>query len=283
MERILDGMNPRVKGKQASPCRLKLVDRIGPNRSPLNFLAKKTQRDRMVLLGNLAAVFAHEVANPLTGLSASLQFALNDLRQIKLDRTERTTVDLPIIQRTLQGALREVDRLVALLNEFRSAVPAQPLDLEPSDLERVIREILFLEGPVYQDLGITMTVDCAADLPAVGVDGGKFKQAILNLCKNAVEAMDGGGVLTLKAYGADGAVVLEISDTGCGVPDDIAAFELFQTTKIAGTGLGLPIVRQIVSAHGGTVDYSSDGARTTFTIRLPALTEAFAFAPVEGE
>lgn len=272
MEQILNAMIPRVKGNRRSAGRLKLVHRSDQIRSPRSFLEKKTQRERMVLLGNLAAVFAHEVANPLTGLSASLQFALNDLGKIKLDRTPRTTVDLPIIQQTLQGALREVDRLVELLKEFRSAVPAQPLRLEPADLERLIRETLDLEGQVYQDLGITMTVDCAADLPAVGVDAGKMKQAILNLCKNAVEAMGEGGALALKAYEADGTVVLEISDTGCGIPDDIDVFDLFKTTKATGSGLGLPIVQQIVSAHRGTVDYSSDGARTTFTIRLPAST-----------
>jgi signal transduction histidine kinase len=97
------------------------------------------------------------------------------------------------------------------------------------------------------------------------------KQVILNLCKNAVEAMPEGGSLTLKGYlsGAD-TIVVEVSDTGIGIPEGMDIFEIFRTTKPDGTGLGLPLVSQIVSAHRGTVDYFSEpGKGTTFKLTLP--------------
>jgi signal transduction histidine kinase len=101
------------------------------------------------------------------------------------------------------------------------------------------------------------------------LDTAKIKQVILNLCKNAVEAMPDGGCLTLKGYRSRGMVVLEISDDGVGVPDDVNIFELFKTTKPGGTGLGLPLVQQIVSAHNGTIGYKSKPGRgATFKVAL---------------
>ena len=276
MEPTQEGINLNVaEGKhgETEAGRLKLVYCNSHQHQLLHgSVRERARRDRLALVGNLAAVFAHEVANPLSGLSASLQFALRDLSRITLHRLPRKDLDIPIIQKTIQGALREVERLVELLNEFRSAVPAQRLNLKPTDLERLIREILALESLVYKDVGITVRLDFEPGLPAVEIDASKMKQAILNLCKNAVEAMSDGGDLMVKAYRAEGMVVLEIADNGFGVPDDVDVFELFKTTKPGGTGLGLPVARQIVAAHHGTIDYTSGGGATTFTIRLPILT-----------
>jgi signal transduction histidine kinase len=102
-------------------------------------------------------------------------------------------------------------------------------------------------------------------------DADKIKQVVLNLCKNAVDAMPGGGRLTVNGYRLAEMVVLEISDTGTGIPAGLDVFELFRTTKPGGSGLGLPLVRQIVSAHNGAVHYASEpGHGTTFKVYLPA-------------
>ena len=101
-------------------------------------------------------------------------------------------------------------------------------------------------------------------------DAARLKQALLNLCKNAVEAMPGGGTLTVRGRPFAGQVSLEITDTGVGIPADVDIFQLFTTTKDYGTGLGLAIVRQIISAHQGTIAYHSvPGKGTTFTVSLP--------------
>jgi signal transduction histidine kinase len=233
------------------------------------FADKRARRDRLVLIGNLALVFAHEVANPLSGLSASLQFALKDFARFTRDDSAKNDIGISIIRETLQGALREVDRLAELLDDFRLAVPPQTLNLKLAPLEKIIHEILALEGRGYMSAGITVELDIESDLPAIEVDASKIKQAILNLCKNAIEAMSDGGCLKLRAYRAEETVVLEISDDGLGVPDDIDVFELFKTTKPGGTGLGLAVVQQVITAHRGTIDYMSDFGGTTFTVRLP--------------
>jgi signal transduction histidine kinase len=93
---------------------------------------------------------------------------------------------------------------------------------------------------------------------------------ILNLIRNAIESMPEGGLLTLKTYGVGENIVFEVSDTGAGIPEGVDVFELFTTTKAQGTGIGLYIVRQIVSAHRGTVTYTAEqGKGTTFQVMLP--------------
>ena len=274
MEQLTDAINPTVTEQGANGAdaerRLKLVFCKGQDQSLYKFAKNRARHDRFAEIGKVAAVFAHEVANPLNGLSASLQFALKDLARFTLIDSPRKDLDIPIIRDTIQGALREVDRLVELLDDFRSSVPPESLNLKSTDLEKIVREILVLEGTGYRSSAVTVKLDFEENLPAIEIDRSKIKQAILNLCKNAVEAMTEGGCLTIKAYRTDGMVVLEITDDGFGIPADVDVFDLFKTTKPAGTGLGLPVVQQIVSAHNGTIDFTSDPVQgTTFTVRLP--------------
>jgi signal transduction histidine kinase len=121
----------------------------------------------------------------------------------------------------------------------------------------------------YNRTGVSVSVEFDENLPLVALDSEKMKQVILNLSKNAVEAMPGGGRLTVKAYPTGDSVVLEFKDTGSGIPEGFDPFHLFKTTKVEGTGLGLSIVQQIVSDHHGTVDYVSEsGKGTTFRVLL---------------
>ena len=102
-------------------------------------------------------------------------------------------------------------------------------------------------------------------------DGDRLKQVLLNLCKNAVEAMPQGGVLTVRGYTTGDRVVLEVKDTGRGIPEGIDIFEPFMSTKSEGTGLGLAIVQQIVTNHQGALTYTSaPGQGTIFTLVFPA-------------
>ena len=225
-------------------------------------LPKSQETERLALVGTMAAVFAHEVANPLSGLSASLRFVESDL--------EEKDFDVPFLRATVQGAMREVDRLVTLLNEFRSLAVPQRLDLKLTDFQEIIEEILASEKLAYRAAGITVKTDFES-LPMIRIDPAKIKQVVLNLCKNAVEAMRGGGCLMVKAYRSELMVVLEISDDGIGVAHGVNIFELFKTTKPCGSGLGLPVVQQIVSAHNGTINYTTEaGQGTTFKVCLPA-------------
>jgi PAS domain S-box-containing protein len=221
------------------------------------------ETEQLALVGTMAAVFAHEVANPLSGLSASLRFVESDL--------EQKNFDVPFLRATVQGAMREVDRLITLLNEFRSLALPQSLDLKLTDLQEIIEEILASEKLAYGTDGITIKTDFESSLPLIRIDRAKVKQVVLNLCKNAIEAMRRGGCLTVKVYRSELMVVLEINDNGIGVPHGVNVFELFKTTKPCGSGLGLPVAQQIVSAHNGTITYTTGaGQGTTFKVCLPA-------------
>jgi signal transduction histidine kinase len=224
---------------------------------------KAQQRERLAFLGTSAVVFAHEVGNPLQAILGTLEF-------IEAEFKSRQIAD-PHLTSMVQGAMREMDRLRALLRQFRSLAKPQDLDLQLADLAKIIEEVLVLQKLGHRAAGIAVKLECENSLPCVMLDAAKIKQAILNLCKNAVEAMPNGGCLSIRVYPSGPRVVMEIADNGVGVPGDVDVFRLFKTTKSGGSGLGLPIVRQIITAHKGTVDYTTEvGRGTTFTVNLPA-------------
>jgi signal transduction histidine kinase len=117
--------------------------------------------------------------------------------------------------------------------------------------------------------GIRVEQDFETDLPTLMADGERLKQVLLNLFKNALEAMPQGGILTVRGNRSAESLVLEVIDTGVGIPPGINIMESFASTKHEGKGLGLLIVRQIVAAHHGTITYSSVPGRTVFRLALP--------------
>ena len=218
--------------------------------------------ERLATLGTTAAVFAHEIANPLNGLSTSLQ--------IMTDLVNESGYENPLLRETLEGAHQEIRRLTMLLGDYRSLARPQALKMEVTNLRQIIEEVLAPNLKSYEAAGVTVGIYFDEILPLVPLDAAKIKQVILNLCKNAVEAMPNGGALTLKGYRTNDRFVLEVSDTGEGIPEDFYPFHLFKSSKPEGTGLGLPIVQQIISDHHGTVDYVSKvGKGTTFRISFP--------------
>jgi len=171
---------------------------------------------------------------------------------------------------TLTRLKSEIFRLNSLLQDFRSLSRKETYHFESTSLKQLVGEAIEIELPRYLEQGVEVESIFSADLPPVMVDIDKMKQVILNLAKNAVEAMPHGGELSFKGVATSRAVTLEVSDTGAGVPAHVDIFEPFFTTKSFGTGIGMTIVRQIVAAHGGSITYSSErGKGTTFSINLP--------------
>ncbi len=227
-------------------------------------LEKQVQeKERLATLGTTAAVFAHEIANPLNGVSSALQMAKSIAAGLPLADTElKECIDL---------ASAEVERLSSLLNEYRSFARPQNLKIERSDVHKLLEELLALHFRHYAARGISIELDIPDSLPQVSLDVAKMKQAILNLCQNAVDAMPNGGTLLVRACRSQANLVIEVADTGSGIPEGLDVFQLFKTTKPESTGLGLPIVQQIISEHGGSVDYVTEpGKGTTFRMILPA-------------
>jgi two-component system, NtrC family, sensor histidine kinase HydH len=228
--------------------------------------AEKNPQDREMPspFRTTAALFAHEVANSLNGISASLQL-------LDMKAQEQQSLWDPELRSLVGSATEEIKRLGSLLQDFRSFVRPQEYDLEPTDLRSIVDEAITDEKLLYDSAGIRVTLDFPDSLLPVMADQEKLKQAVLGICKNAVDAMPSGGVLTFRGYQSEGRIFLEIGDTGAGIPNGLAIFEPFSTTKPRSSGLGLPMVSQIISAHNGTIDYGSAlGKGTTFKIGLPA-------------
>lgn len=221
------------------------------------------EQERLAAIGTTAANFAHEIGNPLNGLSMSVQL----LEHLLL--SPGNTVEAKVLAR-VHGLQGEIHRLSLLLHEFRSLACRQHLTFRTLHLTTVVQEVLAAEEEYYESCGVTVIPLIPEPLSSVQADGNKLKQVFLNLCKNAVEAMPAGGQLTIQSRDVGAQVVVDISDTGVGIPAGVNIFEPFMTTKPEGTGLGLSIVRQIIAAHGGTLTYHSEPGRgTTFTFSLP--------------
>jgi signal transduction histidine kinase len=225
---------------------------------------KLLKSERMATIGVTAAKLAHEIANPLQAMNA----VASELEQ----HLSKGTNPQRAILNSLVGDFRtEINRLMALLDEFRNITRPMKLDIQAVNLIALVGEVLMLEAPHYAKRGIRIEENFAADLPSVAVDPIKLKQVLLNLFKNAAEAMPEGGALTVSAYRDEAdLIVVEVTDTGVGIPRGINVFELFTTSKPIGTGLGLAIVKDIVTAHRGTITYTSRiGKGTTFEVKLP--------------
>ena len=225
--------------------------------------AQLVENQRLVAIGTTAAKIGHELANPLNGMSLTIQLLEQRLRK------QSSLVDTQITS-TVNRLHTEVSRLSTLLEQFRSLSRREKFTFQRTTLTALVGEAIEIELPRYAELGIQVECSFLSNLPTITVDIDKMKQVIFNLTKNAAEAMAGGGKISLKGSTSDDRVVLEISDTGTGIPPGIDIFEPFFTTKPQGTGLGLSIVQQIVTAHGGSITYRSEhGKGTTFVISLP--------------
>ncbi|HTN69610.1 MAG TPA: ATP-binding protein [Methylomirabilota bacterium] len=221
------------------------------------------QNELLVTIGLTAAKLAHEISNPLNGMYTSMQLLERASKNAKASNDD-------IIPSIVKDLKREIDRLRSLLHEFRTLSSPMKFDFELSDVSEIAREVARLEASRYAQQGITIEVNFPADLPKVVLDREKIKQALLNLCQNAADAMRRGGTLTIRGYRFWEAICLEVHDTGPGVTEKMNVFEIFTTTKRGGTGLGLPIVQQILAGHRGSVVFASEpGKGTIFRVTLP--------------
>jgi signal transduction histidine kinase len=214
---------------------------------------------------SVAAGIAHEVRNPLNALQINVRILEHELASVLPDRDAHA---YQVLQ-TIASELSHLDRFVC---EFlRYARPPQ-LRLERLALPQLLADLATFIGPECARQHVHLETEAAPGLPTLVADGFQLKHALLNLVLNSLHATPRDGRITLSAV-AEGAVVrLAVRDTGAGI--DAAqleqVFELFFTTREGGTGLGLPIARRIVEAHGGTLVIASRaGAGTTATLELP--------------
>jgi two-component system NtrC family sensor kinase len=219
--------------------------------------------EKMVSLGKLAATVAHEINNPLAGISTYARLLRKGLGENgKADRALAMMED---------EAMR-CGRIVRNLLLFSRDQAACFAEVKLSEL--IDRDVMLVQHGAA--LGaVEIQIDLADDLPSIHADRGQIQQLLLVLFMNAIEAMPNGGTLTISARrGRNDDVVLTVADTGCGIPPEqhAAVFEPFFTTKQEGqgVGLGLAVAYGIVERHGGRIELeSAPDMGTTFTIRLP--------------
>jgi signal transduction histidine kinase/DNA-binding NarL/FixJ family response regulator len=217
--------------------------------------------ERLAAIGETAAALAHEIANPLNSM-----FVLAQLLQRRVRRIEG--ID-PKIPGDIDKLLEENRRLAGLLQEFRSQRGGQELDRARIDLAALCEHVIDMHRPFLRSQGIAVETEIGA-VPHTIADAHKLTQVLVNLIKNGAEAMPAGGTLSLRLFAEGDELVVEIADSGTGIAAGLDVFAPFLTTKATGTGLGLPVAQQIVTAHGGTIGFTSDpGGGTTFRIRLP--------------
>lgn len=249
-----------VTGVLADVGRKQRIELARVNRELQDSFEQIKRADRLSAIGQLSASLAHEIRNPL----ASIDGAANLIESPQTSEEMRRGA-LAIIHKEIQ----RLNRLLSNLLDF--ARPRRP-EFQAVDPLRLIDSIIGLAGHSAEQKGITLRKDVPTPVPAFECDPEQIKQVILNLTINAVQSMAGPGDVVLAAHQRNSSVVISVRDQGPGVAEEDIdkIFNPFFTTKDAGTGLGLSVVYQIVTQHGGVVEpVRNPAGGMTFSVSLP--------------
>jgi two-component system sensor histidine kinase HydH len=217
-------------------------------------------------LATLAGGLAHEIRNPLSTIGMNLELLAEELENDDSQRARRMLRRIA----NLQGECRNLEEI---LNAFLQFARAGELHLSDGNLNTIVSDYVDFLEPQANSMEVELRPHLDSDLPVVMLDKSLMRQALVNLCRNAIEAMPEGGSIDLLTRTRGEDVVLEIIDTGKGMDEKTRGqmFQAFFSTRSGGSGLGLPTVRRIVEAHHGRISCESEvGKGTRFTITLPA-------------
>jgi signal transduction histidine kinase len=216
--------------------------------------------EQLAAVGELAASIAHEVRNPLAGMKGALEVLRKELA-VKPSNLE-----------IVDELLAQIVRLEQLVRDLLTFARPRALSLELFDLHELLDRLLRTYKEQADHLGVTVERIYGPSTGHMHADPRQMEQVFLNLIYNALQAMDGGGTLTVSTRAEEPNIVITLSDTGKGIPetDMPKILQPFFTTKHRGSGLGLPIVKKVSEAHGGSIEIVSVvGQGTTVTVSIP--------------
>ncbi len=228
-------------------------------------------------LTRLTGELAHEIKNPLSTIKVNLKLTKEALEDIDLREPGKPALDR--CQQGLSSAMRkitiiqkETDRLEQIVDGFLRYVRRPDLQLVTMDLNELVGDMVDFYLPQAYSHSLTLRHSLAANPLICRIDAGALKQVLLNLLINAQQAMDGGGELMIRTQPRPGKAVIQINDTGRGIPAEKLGtiFRPYCSFRSGGTGLGLATAKKIVESHSGTISVHSEvGKGTSFTIELP--------------
>lgn len=223
---------------------------------------------RQALLSRLLSRLAHEVRNPLSSLDVHVQLLEEDLHRLPEGTVSKAAERLDIIR-------TELKRLDNIVLQFLSLAGPVSVNLQPVQIGEVVEYVRRLFEPEAATREIELRVSVTPELPPLQADRAQLTQALVNLVINALQAVEHRGHIEINARRDQdpAGLLVEVCDSGAGIDPKhaVAMFEPFYTTRAEGTGLGLWIVHQIVSAHGGQAQATNaPGGGAVFTLRLPA-------------
>ncbi len=233
------------------------VNRMAERRMVLE--AELRRQDRLAALGKVVAGVAHEIRNPLNSIRLTLEMLARRLSKGAATGEE------------VQAAMREIDRLDGILARLLAFGRSLPVECHPQDLAPLLGQAIEMVREPARQKAVRITLDKDLDELRAEVDGPQIVQVFINLLLNAIEASPPEGTVQVKARSADSGVVVSVSDHGPGIPEAVRPhiFEAFFTTRPEGTGLGLSISRDIIAAHGGSLELDASTPNTTFRVWLP--------------
>ncbi len=230
------------------------------------------QTERLAAIGRMAAHVTHEVRNPLSSIGLNVDMLGDEVRETG-----------PESQRLMESIQRELERLESITEEYLRLARLPEPSLVPEDPAHLLHDLAEFIRREMDASGVELRLDVAPNLPRVAMDEPQLRQALLNLLRNAREAMPDGGTAKLEASRYDGGVRIQVHDEGAGIGEDERehVFDMFYTTKERGTGLGLPLTQQIVVAHGGRIACKARLPQgTTFEVWLPSGAQTTTGSPV---
>jgi signal transduction histidine kinase len=216
-------------------------------------------------LAQIAGSLAHEIKNPLSVIRMNMELVEEELVDAESPRERR-------VWTKIQTVHDQCVRLERLLNDFLKFAKLRDLELSVGSLNKQITTILDMYEAQAQSQNVEIVRYLDPELPAMRMDVETMQAALANLIKNAMESMPSGGELTVRTHLTPSGIAMDLIDTGCGMSEDTALnmFTAFYTTKPAGSGLGLPMARKVVRAHGGRIGVESEeGHGTKFTLEFP--------------